>query len=354
MSAQRLNQWDNHRASDQLAGAVDMFTMKRWPAEWEPQQCCFVGWPDHPEEWGDAFEPAREAAAALAIALGDEAVVCVARSAIASVRDRIGAAARVMRLSYGDIWLRDTGPVWLSGESLIAVGFRWTDWGGSYLLEGDDGVAAALANANGASLEESPVAAEGGGLETDGAGTCITTRDCLLNENRNPDLEAPDIERELAARLGVKRTIWLERGLAGDHTDGHVDNLARFVRRGLVAIAASDDSDPNHEVHLEIESTLAAAGLETVALPSPGAIRNASGELMPASYLNFVIANNVVCVPTFARETDAQALSILGDLFATRRVCGVESRALLYGGGALHCMSNNLPKEATIPQPPST
>ncbi len=317
--------------------------MLRWPAEWESQLCCFVGWPDHESQWLRFLEPARESTAALVRALGDQAVVCVANSDLKTVSRRCGNAS-VLAATYGDIWMRDTGPVWrVESGRRVAVGFRWTGWGGSYLLEGDDRVCAQLADLQEATVATSPIALEGGGLETDGQGTCLTTRDCLLNDNRNPGKTAEDLERELATVLGVSRVVWVDKGLANDHTDGHIDNLARFVRPGVVALAVSQRGDPNYEVHGEVREAVESAGLEIAPLPSPGRIEGDASSLLPASYLNFVIANEVVCVPTFEAHTDDQALKAIEALFPGRRVVGVNGLPLLYGGGALHCMTNHVP-----------
>jgi agmatine deiminase len=190
---------------------------------------------------------------------------------------------------------------------------------------------------------------EGGAVDGNGAGTFLTTRECLLHENRNPGMSQEQVEAQLAIALGARKVIWLERGLRGDHTDGHVDNLARFVgRHRVVHMQASHTDDPNADILKEVADALADARsadgerLEVVALPSPGALHGPAG-LMAASYCNFLIANQCVVVPTFDRPSDSVALGIFADLFPKRRIVGLDACALLTGGGTVHCISQQEP-----------
>jgi agmatine deiminase len=285
----------------------------------------------------------RPCKSGLIIAAGEPVELWVDRSDLGAIGRRFeGLDIHPRRGRYGDIWFRDTGPI-LDRSRSTAVAFRWTGWGGKYLIEGDERVASAIAERAGAALVRVDLACEPGALESNGAGAVITTRECLLNPNRNPGATEAEVERVLAEHLSVSRVIWLERGLAGDHTDGHVDNLARFVAPSRVAVAEPAAGDPNREVHAEIVAAIAAAGLETVAIPSPGAVTNRRGQLMAASHLNFYIANGAVAVPCFGGSSDDLAVARIAGAFPDRRVAGFAARGLLAGGGAAHCITREIP-----------
>jgi agmatine deiminase len=224
------------------------------------------------------------------------------------------------------------------------VAFAFNGWGGKYELPGDEVVAEAIAEAAGASVERHEVVLEGGALDHDGAGTVLTTRQCLLNPNRNRGWRDADAQGALAAALGVTRTIWLGDGLINDHTDGHVDNLARFIAPGLAAcpIALGED-DANAPVYDAAARALGEAGLRVARIPSPGRIMSEDYRLMPASHMNFVIANGAVVVPVFAEGPGAMAVRALQSLFAGREVIALSSRALLTGGGSFHCITQQEP-----------
>jgi agmatine deiminase len=190
---------------------------------------------------------------------------------------------------------------------------------------------------------------EGGAIEVDGEGTCLTTRQCVLNANRNPGLDEAAASRKLREGLAVEQVVWIERGLANDHTDGHIDTLARFVAPGVVACMEPRGGDPNADVLREILTALRAAKdacgrhLEIVTVPSPGAVVSADGRLMPASYLNFYISNSAVVVPTYASDADSEAVERISRCFAGRSVVGVSALAILTGGGAFHCITQQEP-----------
>jgi agmatine deiminase len=194
---------------------------------------------------------------------------------------------------------------------------------------------------------------EGGSVEVDGEGTLLTTRQCLLNPNRNPSLDEKAIETRLREALGVTKVLWLTEGLRNDHTDGHVDTIARFVGPGvLVCMEPADDDDPNAKVLLaiaaELESMTDARGgpLRVVRIPSPGLVPGEDGEPMPASYVNFYIANHAVVVPTYGSPHDDAAVAAIGRLFPSRRTVGIDARAILSGGGAFHCITQQVPSGA--------
>jgi agmatine deiminase len=253
-------------------------------------------------------------------------------------------------MPYGDIWLRDTGPVFVAADgALSAACFSFNGWGGRYLFEHDPLVSARIAELAKAPTRRYPAVIEGGALEADGAGTIITTKQCLLNPNRNPSLDQSELESTLRESLGAERIVWLDRGLINDHTDGHVDTLARFVAPGRVVCMEPVAADPNRDALIEIRqaliSSLDAAGnqLEVATIPSPGRVENRDGQLLPASYLNFFIANSVVVVPVYGSDHDDDAVAALEPLFPDRRVIGIDAHALVCEGGAFHCITQEQP-----------
>ncbi len=328
----------------------------RQPAEWEPHDACWLAWPSHADEWPGALDGARRAVAEMAVALSGgervELLVLAGESEDSARRALDGAAVRFHTIPFGDVWLRDTGPVFLrgAGGELSAACFGWNGWGGKYLFEHDAALGERIAAAAGAPCTRSPMVLEGGAIEVDGEGTLLTTRQCLLEPSRNPGMRESEIERALAEQLGARRVLWLERGLTNDHTDGHIDNLARFVAPGrVVCMEPSGPDDPNADVLREIARGLSAmrdaAGraLDVVRIPSPGRIETQHGDLAPASYLNFLIGNRAVLIPVFGAPGDAAAVDALGKLFPGREMVAIDANAAMVGGGALHCMSREQP-----------
>jgi agmatine deiminase len=328
------------------------------PAEWSPHRAFWVGFPSHEELWEDNLGPAQAEVAALVRALagpGGEHVRLMVSGAAAEAAARtlltdVG-GLEIVPGRFGDVWLRDTGPIFLERDGARrAAGFRFNGWGGKYVLEGDDTVAAQIAGAAQTHLDTTDVVLEGGALDHDGAGTVLTTDQCLLNPNRNPGWITADAEAALAGALGAKKVLWLGEGLRNDHTDGHVDNLARFVAPGVVACPiAFGLNDPNAEAYDDAARRLAgmtdARGipLKVVRIASPGRIESEDGEVIPASHMNFVIANAAVIAPRYDEVAGAFALEALKSLFPGRTVIGLSSRALLTGGGSFHCITQQEP-----------
>ena len=328
------------------------------PAEWSPHRAMWVGFPSHPELWEDDLAPAQAEAAALARALagpGAERVrlmVCgdaaeeAARALLSDVR-----GVELVRGQFGDIWLRDTGPIF-GGDSAAptATAFRFNGWGGKYVLEGDETVADQMAAAAGIPLQAYDIVLEGGALDHDGLGCVLTTWQCLLNPNRNPGWTQAQAEAALTQALGARKVLWLGDGLVNDHTDGHVDNLARFVAPGVVVCpVAFGRDDPNAAVYDDAARRLAGmssvrgAPLQVARLPSPGRIEGPDGEVVPASHMNFIIANTAVIAPIYDERSGSFALEALRSLFPERTVIGLSSRALLTGGGSFHCITQQEP-----------
>jgi agmatine deiminase len=258
-----------------------------------------------------------------------------------------------------DVWIRDYGPLFVrTGRGLRVLDFRFNAWGGKYPpLAKDDRMPEFAAERLGLPLEKPDFVLEGGAIDFDGRGTMLTTEGCLLNPNRNPGLGKREVEGVLRRWLGVRRVIWLGRGIEGDDTDGHVDDVARFVApRTVLACVEPDPLDPNHGILEENLARLRAAKdalgrrLRVVPLPMPeprseeNPVKGHSAFRAPASYANFYIANGVVLVPIFKQKRDAEALRILRRLFPRRRVVGIDCRAVVGGNGAIHCVTQQQPK----------
>lgn len=336
--------------------------MFRIPAEWELHQSVWLAWPSHRELWESGLEAAREEHASLVVAIadvredgrhGEEPHILVRtdedrRSCEQAVA---GTGAVLHRAPYGDIWLRDTAPIFAFGtHGAVANLFRFNGWGGKYELEGDTSVAPFVASLTEATMVRHDWVLEGGAVELDGDGTVLTTRSCLLNPNRNGSINEATAEAKLRDMLGVRKVIWLTEGLKNDHTDGHIDTLARFVSPGRVlCMRPNGEDDPNGEVLRQIRDELSAAtdargrSLEIATLPSPGQIEQ-EGELLPASYVNYYVGNSTVVVPTYGVDADSEAVEAIARCFPDRRVVGSPARTILGGGGAFHCITQQVPK----------
>jgi agmatine deiminase len=319
----------------------------RQPPEWTPHDAVWIGFPSHPDLWEDDLEPAREEVTAFARAVwadgkGERPIlVCADEAAADAARAIAGDFAEILVRPFGDVWLRDTGPILLDDGT--ARDFAFNYWGGKYELPGDEEIGGLLAESRAIATRRCDWVFEGGALDVDGNGLAVTTEQCLLNPNRNPDLIRGEIEARLHADLGLTRVLWLGDGLANDHTDGHVDNLARFVGPNRLALPVSaGEDDPNAAVFADAKARAEAFGVEVVAIPSPGAVTR-DGEIVPASYMNFYIGNAAVVVPIYDAPNDDAAVSAIQALFPTRTAIGVRADHLLTGGGSLHCISQQIP-----------
>jgi agmatine deiminase len=316
--------------------------------EWAPHEAVWIGFPSHAELWEADLAPAQAEVAAFAKAVHaggkGEAVWLVAADDAAAARARgLAPFATVIVEPFGDIWLRDTAAIILgTGKDRRGVDFRFNGWGGKYDLPGDDTIGARLAMGDGFPVESSDWILEGGAIDGDGSGTVVTTEQCLLNPNRNPGMHRAAVEAALHRDLGFERFVWLGEGLANDHTDGHVDNLARFVAPGRVAIPTAARIDPNAAVYKDAARRLADARLDLVTLPSPGEVVR-DGEIIPASYMNFYIGNAVVVVPLYGADNDEAAVHAVQALFPDRKAVGLRADHVLTGGGSFHCISQQLP-----------
>lgn len=319
------------------------------PPEWAPQDWLWIGFPHLAEEWPGWLEPAQEQMADFAsvVAESGQDVRLLVRDEANEARARqlVSSKVTLERRAYGDVWLRDTGPlaVFEADGSRAARRFGFNGWGGKYLMPGDQAIGAVLARDAGLAIQTSAMILEGGAVDGDGTGLVATTEQCLLNPNRNPHMTRAQIEAELAAQLGFTRVLWLGDGLINDHTDGHVDDLARFVGANrLVVPEATGVGDPNAAIYADAAARAEAFGVEVLRIPSPGRIVR-DGVIEPASYVNFAITTHLVVVPTFGSPHDAAGVAAIAALFPDRDTIGLPGEAVLAGGGGFHCASQQMP-----------
>jgi len=316
--------------------------------EWAPHEAVWIGFPSDAELWLGDLKLAEQEVAAFAEAVhaggkGERVRLVAAHEGAAESARRLAPFAEVIVEPFGDIWLRDTGPIILgSGGGRRAQGFGFNGWGGKYELEGDDDLGERLACGGGFPFAKADWVLEGGAIDGDGSGTVVTTEQCLLNPNRN-SLTRDEVEGRLTRDLGFERVVWLGSGLLNDHTDGHVDNLARFIAPGRVAIPTPAKDDPNEAVYRDAAKRLRSTKLDLVTLPSPGRILDSDGDVIPASYMNFYIGNASVVVPQYGAPNDRAAVEVLQALFPDRIAIGLRADHILTGGGSFHCISQQVP-----------
>ena len=353
--------------------AADGFRM---PGEFEPHSGCWMAWPERPDNWRLGAKPAQEAYAAVveAIAASEPVTMAVSDAQFENCRAMLPPGVRVIEVSTDDAWLRDTGPTFvLDGNGgRRGVDWRFNAWGGTegglyFPWDRDDRVAAKVLEVEGDDRYRAPIVLEGGAIHVDGEGTVLTTEECLLNPNRNPELSREQIERVLLDYLGAEKVVWLGAGVFEDETDGHVDNLACFARPGVVLLTWTDDEDdPQHAISRDalerLEAATDAGGrpLEVVPLPSPGPLEisaeeaegvdaaegtasRSAGDRLAASYVNFYLGNSRIAYPLLDPRHDEEAAAILRRVFPEREVVGVPAREILLGGGNIHCITQQVP-----------
>ena len=320
----------------------------RLPPEWHPQHWLWVGFPHDAGEWPGFLPRAQIQIAAFASAVADsgQEVRLIVRDEANRARAAAlcSAAVKLEVRRYGDIWLRDTGPLVVSQHGKpVAQRFGFNGWGGKYLMDGDQEIGAELAASAGLPVATADWVLEGGALDCDGTGLVVTTEHCLLNPNRNPQLSRADIEARLQRDLGFNRVLWLGDGLINDHTDGHVDNLARFVAPNVLALPrATGADDPNAAIYAGAKARTEAFGVTVREVPSPG-LTQTDGRIEPASYMNFAVTSQLVVVPTYGSVHDADGVAAVAELFPDRDVVGIMADAVLAGGGSFHCASQQMP-----------
>ncbi|NMC54267.1 MAG: agmatine deiminase [Chloroflexi bacterium] len=350
----------------------------RMPGEFEPHAGCWMLWPERPDNWRNGAKPAQRAFAAVASAIAQFEPVTVGVSAgqFLNARHLLPASVRVVELSANDSWMRDCGPTFVVNGQGVVRGVDWdfNAWGG---LEGglyfpwdlDNLVPQKVCDIE--RLDRYKAAGfvlEGGSIHTDGEGTLLTTEECLLNTNRNPQLTREEIEENLRQYLNVEKIIWLSRGVYNDETNGHVDNIACFIRPGVVALTWTDDqNDPQYEISADAYERLSNAvdakgrklEVHKIYQPNPiliaeeeslgvdtvdGTLPRNAGDRLAGSYINFYIANGGVVMPIFDDPHDQLAMDALGKLFPGRKVVGVNAREILLGGGNIHCITQQQPR----------
>ena len=322
----------------------------RWPAEWEPHQAVWIGFPGDPAEWPVGLVEAQHEVAAFANAVADqgagESVILVCRTTADAdmARTLVEAGVDIIVEPFGDIWLRDSAPIVVTGpEGLVGQNFGFNGWGDKYAMAGDQDIGERLAKRFDLPVSQQDWILEGGAIDGDGTGRLITTAQCVLNANRNHGLSKEQAAAKLHAALATDNICWLGDGLMADHTDGHVDNLARFVAPGIAVIPKAEAvDDPNAAIFDDAAKRAQSAGLQVTRLPSPG-LYKIDGEVAPASYMNFYIGNTIVAVPQYGAANDANAVHQIAALFLDRKVIGLSSEALLRGGGSFHCISQQIP-----------
>ena len=309
----------------------------RIPHEAEVHQACWMAWPFRSAEWLNLERAQREFILLLTTVSETEHVNLLVPDTEFSLPLQ-NLTTHV--ISYGDSWTRDTLPIFACAEenTLKSLVFDFDGWGGKYQIPGDKDLGKRVAALAKCEYQHYDIVLEGGSVEFDGAGTMLTTRNCL--EKRNP---SKPMESLLQEAFSVERVLWLEGQLQNDHTDGHIDTLARFVEPGRVLCATPSLGDPNEAMLRDIERQLRTMGLQVELIPSPGSIESASGELLPASYCNYYLSNERVLVPQYNVPADKDALDALGHLFPLRKVIGLPAQEIIEGGGAFHCITQQQP-----------
>ena len=320
------------------------------PAEWAPHAATWTAWPHDEEQWVGYLEPVRQEFAAFVDALARFEPVHLI---VADEESEADAKARLKsgnvtlhRVPHNDLWLRDSGAIFVRrGEEIALTDWEFNGWGEKYPAQLDNQIPAHMARILGGKLWRAGIVMEGGSLEVNGQGVCLTPRQCLLSPKRNPTLDEEDLEGYLRDYLGIHTVVWLGEGLEGDHTDGHVDTITRFAREEVIVTAVCEDaSDPNHrplQENLEILESLGA--FQIVRLPLPKNPLYLEGTRLPPTYANFYVANGAVLVPVYGDPNDERALEILRKVFPERQVIGLMARSLITGGGAFHCVTQQQP-----------
>lgn len=334
----------------------------RWPAEWEPMEAVWISWPHREDLWQGGLQELMGIYAGLAAAIAQEAEVRI--NAAAPLHDMIRrhlVARGVQRFRLydhptNDVWCRDHGPIFVQREdgSMQIADWTFNAWGGKFApWDLDNGIPQLIAGALQMPRLSSRLILEGGAIEGNGQGLLLTTEAVLLNPNRNPGLSKAEIEAELHRMLGTRSVFWLGQGIEGDDTDGHIDDMVRFVNaEAVVSITEEDVHSPHYRIlaenneRLQDLRTVDGSRVEVVPLPMPKPLvaQDWRLEQLPASYANFLICNGAVIVPIFMQEKeDDRALGILRECFPGRRVVGIDARRLVLEGGAIHCITQQQP-----------
>ncbi|BCJ94516.1 putative agmatine deiminase [Anaerocolumna cellulosilytica] len=328
------------------------------PGEWAKHERTLISWPVKDSlVWTDNYEEVCNGYEEVINAIAEfEAVTVIANdSDVENLKNRLNDKVHILIVPHNDAWCRDNGPtfVWNNQKDLKGINWKFNAWGEKYApYDLDDKAASAVLTAIGVPVLHSSIVLEGGSIHVDGEGTMLTTKQCLLNKNRNPHLTQKEIEEELKDKLRIEKIIWLNQGLFGDETDGHIDNIACFARPGEVIIqTCKDKEDPNYEITQENLKILQEATdskgrkLKIMEIPQPPA-RFYKGVRLTLSYLNFYFVNGGIILPVFggdAAETDYKAREILQKEFPDRKIVTVDGMALIKEGGNVHCITQQMP-----------
>ncbi|HEY3638591.1 MAG TPA: agmatine deiminase family protein [Rhizomicrobium sp.] len=328
----------------------------RMPAEWAQHSRTWMCWPCRLEAWNgiDGLQRAKQATARVAQAIAQfEPVVMAARpEELSEARQMCGPKIQIFEIAIDDSWARDSGPSFLSGDGYAGVAWRFNAWGSKYETYADDGrFASRVLEHNGARIFSAPLVCEGGAIHTDGEGTLLTTEQCLLNANRNPDRTRKEIESTLAAYTGTKQILWVPGHFSDEETDGHIDNIACFAAPGRVILGVQPQkSHPDFEAVAMAKQSLAqmrdAHGrpLEIVEMVQPHRLRSDwRGRPLAASYVNFYLANDGLVMPAFDDPADSDARAILAQCFPGRKIAQVDVNDIVQGGGGIHCITQQEP-----------
>jgi len=337
-----------------------------WPAEWEAMHAIWLSWPHRDDLWQGQLQQLAAHYARLAKLISKHALVYInAEAALhAGIHASLQAAGvqaeryRLFNHPTNDVWCRDHGGIFvrnLQSAQLQLCDFSFNAWGGKFPpWDLDNQIPRLMAASQGLQYHSSTLIAEGGALEGNGQGTLLTTRAVLQNSNRNPQWSEAEIDAELRRMLGVKQVFWLDQGIEGDDTDGHIDDMVRFVNpHCVVAISEDNPKASNYRVLQENLERLQdlrhvdGSRIEVVKLPMPQPLRASNWRLeeLPASYANFLFVNDALIVPTFEQTVDARALGILQELLPKHEVVGFDARALVLEGGAIHCITQQQPRD---------
>ncbi len=336
------------------------------PPEWAQHECVWTGYPANNQMWLGYLEVVRQDFAAfLRILSSFERVelICRDEEALHDAQARLeGCNVQFHLHPHNDVWFRDCAPIFVTKEQEIAaIDWKFNGWGGKFDSDLDDQIPEFICTNQNIKRFTTDVVMEGGALEVNGDGVLLTTRQCLLEQHRNPTMTEAQLEEALRDHLGIEKILWLEDGMENDHTDGHIDTISRFVSSNqIVTCICEDPSDPNQAVlekNLELLKTftdLHGQPFEIIPLPLPKNRMHLSGEIaraegvehdrLPPTYANFYIGNGCVIVPTYNDPNDQRALEILRPLFPDRQVIGSSSHGLIHGGGSFHCVTQQQPK----------
>ena len=321
---------------------------RRWPAEWETHQATWMAWPCRTEIWTNGLEKAQLAFAEVANTIADyePLFMLVKPEHKAFATKKLSSSVTLVEMAIDDSWTRDTAPIWIEeNRQAVALDFQFNAWGNKFSpYDNDAKVAENIIKYTGCQSRQFDMVLEGGAVHSNGKGILLTTKECLLNTNRNPSLTQQQIEATLLEQFGAERVVWLDKGVTGDvDTDGHIDNIACFVDEDMVISQNCNKLSENYSIYEENRAILKEHNIKLVEISEPEA-RYEDGLRAPLSYINFYIANDAIIMPSFGCKQDDEAKSVLTDLFPHRSVHQIDANEILVGGGGIHCITMQQPK----------